>query len=157
MITIRAHNYSTKWLYDTGANETLISDEIWDLIDPKGELKPYGTPLNLRSASSTPIICLGTYLINISATVDGVRRTAYQCKVGRMKNLSHAAILGTKNARRLGLKYDITEQLFGWGKQTPPIEEQMPSVNVVHWAPSTAYTIKRVYIPANSALSLIHI
>jgi Retroviral aspartyl protease. len=106
-VPIQAHGLSFNWLYDTGADISVMSLRKFKEIPPDKRPPRLPVTLSLKSAGKTPITVAGVYLMSLSVLGHSLRTPIYVCD-----NLNQDALLGMDVIEKLGLALNPKSKQF---------------------------------------------
>ena len=112
-IKVLTHNTQDRWLFDTGAGMTVISEDLYNRMDPKPHLSE--APFNVTGANKKPVDLLGLAkqlpirLLNEDTTVDALVSP----------ELSFKAILGMDVIRKMNIVLNPRTLKFSKIKDIP--------------------------------------
>jgi len=95
-IQVRANKTYDNWLYDTGASITVISDELYQRMDPAPKLK--ANNLKVTGANKKPLAIRGTVKLTVTILNEVAEISALVCD-----KLSYTGILGMDTIKKLNL------------------------------------------------------
>ncbi|MGL6014350.1 MAG: hypothetical protein ACRC0J_23015, partial [Shewanella oncorhynchi] len=98
---------SVNWLYDTGADVSVISENLFKIIRAKGKVVQINEICNLTSASKNRLQTLGRYFLKLNIMGKTVFNPVYVCK-----DLNQNAIMGIDLMKNLNLTYNVKKETF---------------------------------------------
>jgi transposase InsO family protein len=146
-VKITTQGVPISWLYDTGAQLTVISLTAFRKIPVENRPQKLPVLRQLTSASSDNLKVLGVYNLSLNVFGKIIQHPVYVCD-----NLSQPAILGVDAIHRLGLIYSVTKKNFFFENQqtfTAPLQTSLPANNIASLSLS-----QLTHIPALTSLAL---
>ena len=111
-ITVHSHNTSDKWLFDTGAGMSVISEDLYKRMTPKPKLSEAN--MRVTGANKKPVNLLGITTLPITVLDE---QTTVEVLVS--PELSYNAILGMDVIRKLNLVMNPRTLKFSKIKDVP--------------------------------------
>ena len=106
-IKVICNGIASNWLYDTGADVSIINKDLFEQIKKNGKVINLGTTSSLTSASSDKIKTLGRVRLELDVLGQKVKNPIYVCE-----NLNQKAIMGVDLMKKLNLSFNFKKQEF---------------------------------------------
>ena len=148
-VTIFCNGISSQFLYDTGADVTVISSDLFKRFRSKPQ-KIHSTSV-LRSACKGNLKVLGVYDLQLEYNGTTITHPTFVCE-----NLNQSAILGIDAITAFKLTYDVPSQQFHINALQIEQKLSLTTISTEKIPALSATPIKLQGITAQG-LSLIHI
>ena len=106
-VQVICNGVSTRWLYDTGADVSVINVKLFNEIKKRGKIVQLDKGVNLTTASKDSLKIQGRYNLKLNVLGQSVINPIYVCE-----NLNQMAIMGIDLMRKLNLTYNFKKSEF---------------------------------------------